>query len=334
MPRQVSIFMYGALFKDIILGVDRFPAEDSKLAARTVQTRRGGNTGNSLVVMSQYLGESDIHGQRVDVDLNMIGCYAGTPESQAADVMVTDLTSRSISISSCIFRGPEFTDPTSWIIATPSTRTIVNHNTMPELSSAEFEAHVLPNIVSASGEIWAHFEGRNCLELSRMIARLDQWRTSQPDRRIRISVEFEKPRRLGMEALLKQCDVAIFSAVYAADYGYDADHHDEFLRWIRPQCLPGCIQVITNGDRGATLAQGPTDRHGECLLTHIPAGKVYGDAGVVDTIGAGDSFIGGYILGMAALQMDPRPACEFGCRVASAKCGLVGFDGVALLVKP
>ena|SRR5947207_8076119 len=50
-----SLLTLGAIYRDVILKVPKFPAEDSKLRATSERTRVGGNVPNSLSVLSQVL---------------------------------------------------------------------------------------------------------------------------------------------------------------------------------------------------------------------------------------------------------------------------------------
>lgn len=48
---------------------------------------------------------------------------------------------------------------------------------------------------------------------------------------------------------------------------------------------------------------------------------------LVDTLAAGDTFIGATISALLQ-ERSVQEALEFGCRVAGAKCGMRGLDGV------
>ena len=71
--------------------------------------------------------------------------------------------------------------------------------------------------------------------------------------------------------------------------------------------------VVKDGERGTTLTIGQEQRH---VPAH-PAGAV------VDTTSAGDSFNGGYLMGLAAGD-GPEAAARFASRVASAVIGHPG----------
>ncbi|KAJ3206645.1 hypothetical protein HDU67_008040, partial [Dinochytrium kinnereticum] len=54
MPTRLRAFVVGACYLDVILHVDAYPKEDSKVRAQRVEKRRGGNGGNLLTVLSQF----------------------------------------------------------------------------------------------------------------------------------------------------------------------------------------------------------------------------------------------------------------------------------------
>ncbi|KAJ1549128.1 hypothetical protein HK405_009358, partial [Cladochytrium tenue] len=176
-----------------------FPAEDSKVRARAVERRRGGNGANALSVLSQFT-----HHPRPRCEL--VCALAGSAQVPRHSVILRDLAARpAISTAHCVFRGPEYDDPTAWIVAVaPRTdlpdvgttlgqspngsRTVINHSALPELTAAEFEAKVHPTLeriraaaaaTAAAGadekqqltpeSVWVHFEGRNVPEMHAMV---------------------------------------------------------------------------------------------------------------------------------------------------------------------
>eukprot|EP00842_Homolaphlyctis_polyrhiza_P004790 jgi/Hompol1/5311/HPOL_004324-RA len=147
----LHVFMVGAIYQDIILKVDQYPAEDTKTRATSVQHRRGGNGGNSLAVLAQLT-------QLCDVKLNMIASFGGdlrlrpdtatTTTTTATTELgpVTSLQRDGVSLAHSVFHGPQFSQPTAYIIATDTSRTIVNENSLPEYTAADFTASVVPHI--------------------------------------------------------------------------------------------------------------------------------------------------------------------------------------------
>ena len=54
---------------------------------------------------------------------------------------------------------------------------------------------------------------------------------------------------------------------------------------------------------------------------------------VIDTLGAGDTFNAAVIYSLCRHGNDLSKAIDFGCRVAGAKCGMYGYDGIAQLFR-
>src|SRR6185369_8844754 len=50
----LKVLTVGSAYEDTILYVDKFPHEDGKQRAQRVERRRGGNSGNTLTVLSQF----------------------------------------------------------------------------------------------------------------------------------------------------------------------------------------------------------------------------------------------------------------------------------------
>ncbi|KAJ3102685.1 hypothetical protein HDU97_000382 [Phlyctochytrium planicorne] len=225
-PASLRTYVVGACYLDVILHVDAYPKEDTKVRAQRVEKRRGGNGGNLLTVLSQFrpseimrrpkpslsnsstlpASSSSSHSSNnPDVTCEMVCVFAGdrpckridgaasprsassssfpAPSASSDGFIVQDLeSSPGISLQHCIFRGPGFSEPTAWIISTPSSRTVVNHTTVPEMTSSEFETSVLQKaddhesllkiLEEAKEDFWIHFEGRNVPEVTKMVQKI------------------------------------------------------------------------------------------------------------------------------------------------------------------
>ncbi|KAI8930160.1 Ribokinase-like protein [Entophlyctis helioformis] len=324
----LNIFVVGAIYQDVILHVDEFPEEDSKTRAK----RQGGNT---LDVLSQLrpLHPHPMH-------LAMVASLAGTDPTSTSPSTATDVTrdlaARNISLSHSVFHGCSVRQPTAWIISTPATRTILNENSLPDLTAAAFGASALPAIRMAleRGErVWVHFEGRSVAEIRGMVAALGDLRSAGnagDAGRLTVSVEFEKLGRPDLESLLPVADVAFFSKAWVAGNAahqrdgseMDASDHacGEYLRSVgKAQCRAGAHLFATWGEHGAFHVQA-----GQDAVTHLPSPPVH----AVDTIGAGDTFVAGVLFGMGCAQQSPVVAGNFATQLASAKCGQNGFGGI------
>ncbi|EIE84350.1 hypothetical protein RO3G_09060 [Rhizopus delemar RA 99-880] len=107
-------------------------------------------------------------------------------------------------------------------------------------------------------------------------------------------------------------DVVFFSKLYAEKRGYEEP--TRFLRDFQAKCQPEAVLFCTWGANGATSLHHQN-------IHSSPAPYVQR---VVDTIGAGDTFIAGVIFYLCH-GYNVRAATEFACRIASKKVSQYGF---------
>ncbi len=278
---------------DIVNFVDHYPAEDEELRAYDQQIRRGGNVTNTLAVLSQ---------------LQHRCAWAGLLAQDAdSRVIAEDLLGHGIDMARCR-RVAGGRTPVSYITVNGSTgsRTIVHYRDLPELEQRDLAP------IKAHEFDWLHFEGRNIVATRRMLDGLI--RNGVPAGRL--SLEIEKPRQ-GIEALFRGPGVLVFSRAFARARGYDSA--EQVLQWARPQA-PRADLLCTWGDQGAWCLPRDGD------LIHEPAVPV---ARVVDTVGAGDTFIAGMI--HARLHDSPWPtALAAANALAAHKCAQFGFAGLGV----
>jgi len=289
---MANIIGVGIAAVDIVNITSGYPEEDQEVRAVAHSMRRGGNITNTLVVLSQ-LGH---HCQ-------WLGTMADDVNSQ---VIIDDLVTHGIDYSHCP-RMVDSTSPTSYITLNQNngSRTIVHYRDLPELSDEYF--HELP----LTEVDWIHFEGRNCPATRAMINRV-----RQQSRTIPLSVEIEKPRDQ-LELLFDTADCYFFSRAFAHTQQFATA--EELLCHFR-SLNPNALLICTWGADGAYAMDGDK-------LIHVAA--VHIDK-VVDSIGAGDTFIAGFIdAQLKSSNIDT--ALQFACQLASHKCTMQGFTN---LTKP
>ena len=277
---------------DIVHLVDCYPDENAEIRCHSRTLRCGGNTANTLIVLSQ-LGPS----------CRWAGMLADNAEG---DLVAAELIRHGIDIS-----ASEFSDqgsmPVSTIMISRQTgsRTITHYRDLPEYSYAAFSA------IDLKALDWLHFEGRNIDSVRHMLERV---REISPA--VRCSLEIEKPRD-GIESLFPLADVLMFSRSYAEARGF----FDPLvlLRSVHADCS-GADLFCAWGAAGAAAL----DRDGgECRHAAVRP------ATVIDTLGAGDTFNAGIISGyLDALNI--KEILARACRLAGSKCGQPGLDGLTL----
>lgn len=284
---MARILAVGNATLDIILRVDRYPQEDQELRALSQQQRRGGNAGNTLVVLSQL-------GHRC----SWAGTLSVQPETR---VVLDDFDHYAIDHSGAEhIRG--CTLPTSYITlsAENGSRTIVHTRDLPEYQHQRFITLPL------SDYDWIHFEGRNGDQLARMLDHLHHHHAQ-----LRYSIEIEKPRP-AIEALFDRATLLLFSREYARHRGHS--RAEPLLQAVRQQGAAGTL-VCSWGEQGASALDNAGNR-----LT-LPA---YRPKRVVDTLAAGDTFNAGMIDGLCrgeGLMETLASAIE----LAGRKCGQYGL---------
>jgi len=288
---MAKILAIGVAAVDIINMTRGYPDEDSEVRAESQYIRRGGNATNTLVVLSQ-LGHK----------CQWLGTLADDSNSQ---VITQDLDDHHIDYVYCP-RFPHSISPTSYITLnmTNGSRTIVHYRQLAELSASSLDK------ISLYDTQWIHLEGRNCAETRRMLEIIRQQSTQ-----IKISVEIEKPRD-HMDLLFTDVDFYFFSKAFAKSQHFESavsllDHYRSII--------PKAILVCSWGSGGAYALQYDT-------LLHEPATKL---TTVVDSIGAGDTFIAGFIDAQLR-SCDLSQSLKFAGNLASNKCTVQGLTDIPI----
>ncbi|CAG8890596.1 unnamed protein product [Penicillium egyptiacum] len=276
----------------------------------TICRRRGGNCPNTLEVLGQLLqyGPSS-----AESSLNLITVLPS--KTSVASQQIQASLGNKVRLDSCIYREI-FSEPaSSYIITSQATgsRTIVNYNELPEMTCAEF-ATAVESLLAVTGRPWFHFEGRApdvTLECIRYLR--EHFLGTE------ISVEVEKPGRPGLQELADAADVVIYSKGWAQSNGYTSAEdclRDQSLKTSRASLL-----CCTWGHEGAAAFEPKTGN-----FAHVPAHIEEG--GVIDTIGAGDTFNAGLLYGLIYRGQDWgfRKRLEFANLIAGLKVTREGFS--------
>lgn len=227
-------------------------------------------------------------------------------------------------------RGIEFADcprydgeaPLSSVLLNEQTgsRTIIHSNPgVPPLRAVDFAR------VDLSAYAWVHFEGRQPGETVRMMERIVQHNRDAVERngqttsrrRIRISLDMEKTD-VNYVSLMPLVDVAFVGKDLARHWGCATMQEAAERLWR--QCDGGLTVICAWGEAGAALIdpEGRPFESGACPAL----------GGVVDSLGAGDTFAAATIHAMCERPQLYEAAIRFGCRMAGDKVGHVGYDCV------
>jgi ketohexokinase len=282
---MARILTVGTATLDLVFGLDHAPHADEEMRAQSLRVCRGGNAGNTAVVL-----------RRLGHQVEFLGTLADAPETAT---IICDFESHGVVFSRCP-RLPGRA-PTSSIYLTQGARSIVHYRDLPELD--------LDTLLAMDGCAydWLHFEGRNVRVLAEALSSIGR---QAPD--ATISLELEKVRP-DIETLVPFARVLLCSKGYAMGLGC-ADPRDFIDRMHRQ--YPQATIILAWGEAGAfgTAQDG--------LVRHAPAiQRVL----AVDTLGAGDTF-NAAVIDALSRGCDLTEALYSGCRLAGAKCGILGFD--------
>ncbi|KAF4585564.1 Ribokinase-like protein [Ophiocordyceps camponoti-floridani] len=311
------LVLVGACYLDTILSVPHYPEEDSKLRATSLAIRRGGNCANALEVLQQLLRQDEGGGRHVRPHL--VSVLPSRSSTATGSIRASFGDAPLVDLSHCLYREDHDEPAASYIIRSQATtsRTIVNHMDLPEMTTDEF-AVVIDALADADSSWW-HFEGRipdTTLACIRLL------RSRLPD--ARVSVEVEKPGRKGLVELAAEADVVFYSRSWAESRGHQSAE----------ACLAGehrrqeSLGLCTWGPDGAAAM---SQSLGNCL--RFPVEQRPSGIAVIDTIGAGDTFLAGMLYGLfcrETTRWDVQQTVRFAVQLATLKVQREGFGGLGL----
>ncbi|KAL4943889.1 hypothetical protein BDV06DRAFT_188923 [Aspergillus oleicola] len=312
----MSLVAVGACYVDTILTTPHYPGEDDKLRASNISRRRGGNCPNSLEVLQQLVSQSPADAR---TPLNLIAILPA--QSSNASREIRDAFEPRVSLHHCIYRE-NFQEPASSYIMKSQesgSRTIVNYNELPEMKVDEFVG-IADKLGTNAG--WYHFEGR-IPDVT--LACIRHLRKQYPS--VKVSVEAEKPGREGLQELAKEADVVFYSKSWAQANGYSSA--EECVRMQASETHNASLLCCTWGQDGAAALEVATGKVVHSLA-YTPEGFQ-----VVDTIGAGDTFIAGMLYGLICKGdvWNLEQKLKLATRVAGMKVAQEGFGGLGSVLE-
>ncbi|EJD08297.1 uncharacterized protein FOMMEDRAFT_16715 [Fomitiporia mediterranea MF3/22] len=267
--RPIRVIASGTVFLTHVLSLPTFPGEGTISRARNVTRLRGGSVANVLTVLGQFSG----------VDALLVAPLAGNTEGA---MLARDLQREGVNTRFCkVWEGASV--PSAWIIEAEdsSSRTIINHNPLPDITHEEFVSLLGPLLVPENYDLpisplpsptspgspqssapfdWLHFEGRSVkTTLSNIIgidglARERKWRSQCV-----FSLDACKTRQ-GVEALIPHADVIFFSKQYALSQNAAYTTPRPFLLALASsgRVPPHALLIAYWGSAGAALLSVPS----------------------------------------------------------------------------
>ena len=298
------ILIVGVVALDITTIVEEYPEEDTEIMAIEHYVSRGGNAGNSATVLG-HLGAN-------------VEFFGTVVQNRDFEFLLNDFKNNKVKTENVVVLDQEQHSPPVafvWVSERTKTRTIVaDFERVTELTNKDFEK------LDLSHYKWIHFEGRkNVSDIVSMIEIIDVYNNDKRiSDQIKVSVEIELPKSVCPQLgdLFDKANYIFVSKDYCREEGYISK--EEAVGELLKRCKSSATVICPWGEDGAAAAANK-----EQVATSL----VYPPSELVDTVGAGDTFMAGTIFSLCADKSIDH-AIRFGCQVAGAKCGMRGYSGL------
>lgn len=316
------ILCVGMCVLDIIHVCGEYPKEDSDQRCLDGYWQRGGNASNSCTVLRQLGAEA----------VEFLGMISENP---AFKFLYNDCHKRGIYMENCPLTP--ILPPHSSVILAKNTgsRTIIHTNSgFPTLRHEHFAQ------LNFKLYQWIHFEGRNCLETKRMLHQIRNHNGTKrnSNRRITISLELEKIDK-SLLVLAVWVDVLFIGKDMAEHMGWHnaRDAVYGLRKFLYDMQQTEKHKTPSTDNNSMSEAPGPTIicPWGSKTSDYLTAAYEYGSIpaeniiNIVDTLGAGDTFVASVIYAMAIKKLSTKASVEFANRVAAFKIQHRGYDDIA-----
>lgn len=308
MPEK-RILCVGMCVLDIIHVCAEYPKEDTDRRCQNGYWQRGGNASNNSTVL-----------RKLGASCEFLGMISTSP---AFDFLYDDCRKRQISIENCpkTDKDPPFSSII--LVNVKGTRTIVHSNPgFPILTYAHFKT------IDLSSYSWIHFEGRNVEETEQMIDMIRNYNKNH-QQSIQISVELEKLNR-DLFKLACRANVVFISKDMAEHMGWRTAKETVYAaKEIIRELQSAVEKEETNLEWPSPSIISPWGSDcTDCLSSageydSVPACRVNE---VVDSLGAGDTFVAACIYALQYLGKPLKEAVKYANEVAAFKIQRTGYD--------
>ena len=302
--KSKKVLCVGLLCLDLVSTCNEFPTEGSDQRCTSLRWQKGGNAANTSTVLG-------ILKQNVEYFGSVSNCSSHTG-NLIAEYVENEMKECNVSMDNVVV-NKNCQTPTSQVIINNKngSRTIVHYGkSLPDIT--------LENFVSLNHSNYSviHFEGRNIEEVLKMMNYLKEYNESlAKDEKIFVSVETEKPSRKKQLLLMPLADLVVVSQDFAEAKNYKTAC--EAVIAFKSYCKPGAFVVCAWGDSGA--ACGVAGNNDDVVM--VPAAV---PSKVVDTLGAGDTFLGGLIYGLVQGK-SLVDSTQLACNIAGHKVSSYGY---------
>uniref|UniRef100_H2ZGS7 Carbohydrate kinase PfkB domain-containing protein n=1 Tax=Ciona savignyi TaxID=51511 RepID=H2ZGS7_CIOSA len=303
-----KILSVGLICVDVVSVAKQYPKEGGDSRLLGTHWQKGGNAANTSAVLSMLGNKVDFFGA---IPIPKKSDFHG----QICVGFIKDkMESYKVGMDNVVERAGDAL-PFSTVLnnSENGSRTILHYRKgLEELKYDDFAK------IDISQYSWIHFEGRNITEVLKMVERVVLYNSDDRHETITISVELEKPRRANSIELLTHADLAVVSQDFAEFNGMSSAV--EAVQYYMGSCKTGAAVVCAWGAAGA--ASGVVGSSKPIEMTPAFPPKC-----VVDTLGAGDTFLAGLVHSRSRGH-HLSAAVEFACRLAGCKVGFYGYEAL------
>lgn len=306
---DANILCVGMCVLDIIHLCSEYPEEDTDKRCLNGYWQRGGNASNNCSVLS-----------KLGAKCEFLGMTSSAPPFQ---FLYEDCTQRNIEIHNC--PKSKMNPPFSSVILVKSkgSRTIIHANTgFPIL---EYKDFCKINLRKYS---WIHFEGRNVEETKQMIDMIRTYNKEHCNKAIHISVELEKLNK-DLYTLAMRSDVVFVGKDLAQHMGWSTAK-EAVCNSLKIICDLKTKENYKDFQNPSIICPWGSERSDalDGLSNEYFSLKAVPVENIVDSLGAGDTFVAAVIYAMNNLKKNLADAVDYGNHMAAFKIQHQGYDCV------
>ncbi|KAL7734925.1 hypothetical protein ACLKA6_011195 [Drosophila palustris] len=305
-----KVLCVGNAVIDCISIVRRFPRGMRTERSIKGYFQRGGHAANTATVL-----------RNLGMSVELFCLLSNNPMFR---ILLDDMRLRGIEIDNC--PRCENPPPFSSVILSKASKTctITNCSSLfPYVTLEDFQKLDLGKYG------WIHFKGSQSkvtAEMMKLVAAYNE----EHEEKILISMDVNAELK-DIFPLTSYCDYVFFSKQLGFEHGWNQprDACKTIDKMLRQRCginLKRPFVVFLWGSRGAGLL----DHNSSYSRSHAVKQRR-----IVDSLGAGEAFVGSFIYAVYVRQRTNSAAADFANRMASHKCRRAGFDHMAdILVAP